>query len=136
MDIHEYFAQKEREFEDLSLVPDREYEDLFAEAEGSNGRRGRIFGNLSLAGVDHAFLAVSERVVVVGKHVRRLDYAYYLVIDGVEIWGYERDPTHDPPVHRHTEGHAERIATSPVAFRRVVELAWQEISERALVADE
>jgi hypothetical protein len=131
MDVWEYFGQKEREFRELSLVPDRDFEELFAEAAGSNGRRGRIFGNLNLT--DNAFLAVSELVIVAGSHIRRLEYGYFLVIDGEEIWGYERDPTHSPTVHRHIQGH-RREECRPVAFKMVVDLAWREISRRATVS--
>jgi hypothetical protein len=102
MDVWEYFVQKEREFADLSLTADRQSSDLFAEEAGSNGQRGRIFGTLNLDSPVPAFLAVSELVVVEGNHVRREEYGYFLVIKGVEIWGYERDLSHDPPVHRHT----------------------------------
>jgi hypothetical protein len=91
MDVWEYFVQKEREFADLSLTADRQSSDLFAEEAGSNGQRGRIFGNLNLDSPVPAFLAVSELVVVEGNHVRREESGYFLVIKGVEIWGYERD---------------------------------------------
>jgi len=134
MDVWTYFAQKEREFRDLSLVPDRDFAELFAEAAGSDGRRGRVFGNLNLT--DNAFLAVSELVVVVGSHVRRREYGYFLVIDGIEIWGYERDLSHAPALHRHTEGHAERLEAKPISFKKVAELAWRETSDRDLVQPE
>ena len=72
---------------------------MFADEEGSDGRRGRIFGPLILQ--EDAFLQIHELVEVQNDHVHRLEYGYFLVIEGVEIWGGERDPTHDPPVHRH-----------------------------------
>jgi hypothetical protein len=56
--------------------------------------------------------------------------ANFLIMDGAEYWGYERDPTHDPPVHRHTYGHEERIEAGPVSFKSVCDLAWQEVSRR------
>jgi hypothetical protein len=135
MDVWEYFVQKEREFADLSLTADRQSSDLFAEEAGSNGQRGRIFGNLNLDSPVPAFLAVSELVVVEGNHVRREEYGYFLVIKGVEIWGYERDLSHDPPVHRHTQGHQERLEADPVSFKEVAEMAWKEVSNAALTDD-
>src|SRR5437773_88204 len=123
--------QKEREFQDLSLAPDRSFDDLFAEEAGSDGQRGRIFGSLWLDSERPAFLAVSELVVVRGNHVHREEYAYFLVIDGVEIFGYERDPSHEPAVHRHTAGHSSREPAEPTAFRDVAELAWKEVADRA-----
>ena len=54
---------------------------------------------------DRTFVHVSERVEVCGAGIHRTDYAYYLIIDGGDVWGYERDPTHDPAVHRHDRDH-------------------------------
>jgi hypothetical protein len=99
----------------------------FSEEEGSSGRRGKILGLVYLA--EDAFLQVSENVVLVGSHVRRIDYAYFLIIDGVEHFGFERDPSHDPPVHAHGVGHS-RLASGPVSFKAVVKLAWRDLSLR------
>jgi hypothetical protein len=101
---------------------------MFAEERGSNGKRGRVLGHAYLA--EDAYLEIHEVVVVQDSHVHREEYGYFLVIEGVEIWGYERDPTHDPPVHRHTFGHSERIDSDPVSFKEVAALAWQELSRR------
>jgi hypothetical protein len=125
-DVWSYFAQKEKEFEELSLAPDRPVPQLFGEERGSNGQRGRIFGNLFLT--DWAFLTVSELVIVEDDHVHRLEYAYFLIVDGEEVWGYERDPSHDPPVHRHSGPDHVRDDAEPVAFKDVVEEAWEVVS--------
>ena len=98
------------------------------EEAGTRGTRGRIFGKAILT--EHAYLSVYELVVVVGEHIHREEYGYFLVVDGEEIWGYERDLSHDPPVHRHTGTH-ERNASEPISFRDVVEHAWHEVTERA-----
>ena len=94
MDVWTYFQQKEREFRELSLAPDREFSRLVAEEEGSGGRRGRLFGRAILT--EGAYLSIHEVVVVVNDHVHRLEYGYFLVIDDEEVWGYERDPSHEP----------------------------------------
>jgi hypothetical protein len=52
------------------------------------------------------------------------------VIDGEEVMGYERDLSHRPAVHAHTKKHARRPA-APIAFRKFVELAWEEVSRQA-----
>lgn len=134
MDVWEYFGQKEREFAELSFVPEFGPENLFAEEAGSNGKRGRIFGNLRMMPEDgelDAFLSISETIIVKGNHIHREEYAYFLVIDGVEIGGWERDLSHHPPVHRHTHGHAERLAAKPIAFREVAKWAWGALSAHA-----
>jgi hypothetical protein len=95
---------------------------------GSGDSRGRILTTFHLT--DDAYLAVSETVVVQGRHIHREEYAYFLVIDGEEIWGEERDPTHDPPVHRHTgEGH-DREDSVAVSFKEATEWAWDEVTRR------
>ncbi len=128
MDIYDYFQHKEKEYRDLSLTPDRGYDSLFAELGGSKGQRGRIFGNLRLDCEADVFLAVSERVSVKGTWFHRDEYGYFFILDGVDVWGYERDPTHDPALHMHTTGHEESLEAAEVTFRQVAELAWKEVS--------
>ena len=82
----------------MPLVTEERF--LFGEEEGPDRRRGRMFGRVHLA--EHVYLAIHEVVVVVNDHVHREEYGYFLVIEGEEVWGEERDPTHDPAVHRHT----------------------------------
>ena len=95
----------------------------------SNGIRGRVFGELELAA--NVRLSISEVVVVWGSRIRREEYAYYLVIDGVEAWGYERDRSHTPAEHRHVgPDHPVGEEWRRVSFREVVELAWAEVSAR------
>lgn len=48
----------------------------------------------------------------------RSEYAYFLVVDGEEVWGEERDLSHDPAVHRHTTSDHTREPAKPIAFRR------------------
>jgi hypothetical protein len=128
VDVYDYFHDKEREFADLGLTPDRAYDDLFAEEAGSNGLRGRIFGNLRLDCEADAFLAVSEVVVVKGSWCDREEYGYFFILVGAEMWGYERDLSHNPPVHMHTYGHRESVEAAEISFKRVAELAWTEVS--------
>jgi hypothetical protein len=126
-----YFEQLERKYRELQLGLDRPPEQFFLEEEGSDGRRGRVFGNLILMGEPfQAYLRVSERVTVVGQNIRRLDYAYFLIADDDEIWGYERDPSHRPAEHGHIAGH-KRVEADRVTFDQVVELAWDYVTERA-----
>lgn len=99
---------------------------FFAFEDG--GKSGRLFGHVYFA--DGVYLDMQERVVIEDDSVHRVDYGYFLVIDGIEYWGYERDLTHDPPVHRHTYGHEDRIEVEPVSFKRVCELAWEEVGRR------
>jgi hypothetical protein len=106
--------------------------EFYAE-DGSSDQRGQLIGPVYFS--DNAFLANHERVEVVGNAIHRTDYAYFLIIRGVEFWGFERDPSHDPPVHRHTYGHEERIDAKPVSFKRVCELGWHDVGLQADTAD-
>lgn len=87
-----------------------------------------MFGVFDVGGVVQ--LHLSELVVVEGNHVHREEYAYYCTSEGEELWGYERDPTHDPAVHRHTGLGHKREPWEPVSFREAAELAWEEVSKR------
>ncbi len=125
MDVWDYFQRRQGEFDEMS-VDGREVK--FFETEGSDGLAGRLFGHVYFN--ERMYLDVQERVVIEDGTVRRIDYGYFLIADGVEFWGYERDLTHDPPVHRHTYGHEERIEAEPVSFKRVCELSWEEVSRQ------
>jgi hypothetical protein len=130
LDVWAYFHQREREVRELSLGPDGDFWAMVAEEAGSGGQRGRIFGRFILA--EGAYLSVSEKVVVVEDHVHREEYAYFLIVDEVEIWGYERDSAPDhaaQPVHRHVERHAREPADR-ISFKEAVERGWAEVSDR------
>ncbi|HEX5174598.1 MAG TPA: hypothetical protein VFV91_10705 [Gaiellaceae bacterium] len=127
MDIWEYFTQREQQVRELSLYPTGDFWGGCAAEAGSNDLRGRIFDAYHLMG--GVFLHVHEVVVVEGNHVHREEYGYFLVIDGEEIWGEERDPTHDPAVHRHSTGHV-REDSEPISFKEAAERAWDEVSRR------
>jgi hypothetical protein len=130
VDVWTYFEQTEKEFQELSLEPDRPPDDMFSERAGSTGRRGRIFGLLTLVGSPvEAFIACSEVVRVRGNRMTRDEYGYFLIIDGEEVFGYERDLSHDPAVHMHTADHIRQEA-NPIAFKKFAELAWAEVSKR------
>jgi hypothetical protein len=68
-------------------------------------------------------------VVVEGEHVRREKYAYYLVVDDEEIGGYERDPMHPVPEHRHCGEHQPGGEPHPaISFKVAVAEAWDWLS--------
>jgi hypothetical protein len=134
MDVWTYFDQREREATQLSLAPEGPFDRMCAEEDGSNGTRGRIFGRFVLT--DGAYLQIHELVEVEGNGIHRIEYGYFLVIDGIEVWGYERDPNHEAEGlldHRHTEEHQDRIKCDPISFKEVVELAWEEASTRGML---
>lgn len=131
MDVWQYFLQKEAEFKDLGLAPDGTWDEAFEAEEGSGGLRGRVWVLLTLT--DSAYLRVYERIVIRGTRLTREAYAYSLVIDGVHVRGWHREPLHtDSPVHEHHgKDRTRKVGTRSIAFKRVVELCWEEISLRA-----
>jgi hypothetical protein len=129
VNVFDYFDRLERACARLSLHCD----DLTCAAlEGSNDRQGRILGYLTFE-VDEdveACLYVSERVVIGDDDQPNVfEYSYYLVIDKVEQWGWEIDLSHDPPVHRHTREHAERLAAKRVSLTDMIDQAWNDVSD-------
>jgi hypothetical protein len=126
VDVWEYFQSRERECRDLSLAPDTSFDEMCMEEEGSDGQRGIFYGRLVLS--ERAFLNVFELVEVTGSGVHREQYSYYLIVDGFEEWGYDRDPSHDPPVHGHQGRDHRWVPAERVTFREVAEMAWQTVS--------
>jgi Family of unknown function (DUF6516) len=127
MDVWEYFVQKQVEWAERSVHPDREFP--FEEEAGSNGQRGRIFCDLELT--DDAYLAVQERIIVRGTGVHREMYAYSLVVDSAHLYGWAREPDHDPPVHEHEGSDRTRKPAQPIALCDCIDEAWRMASEQA-----
>lgn len=127
MDVWEYFHQRERECERLSLTPSPTLPTEYRELQGSNGARGLIIARLDMT--ERASISVMERVVVQDdSYIHRLEYSYFLISDGVEVHGRERDPTHDPAEHGHGRDHARQPA-GRVTFKEFVEEAWEIVSD-------
>jgi hypothetical protein len=123
-DVWVYFEAKKREVEQFGLTLEDGF--LFAAEDRSNDQRGRVWGRIGVT--ERTFLSVSERVEVRGAAIHRTDYAYYLIIDGTDIWGYERDPTHDLAVHRHDRDH-NRYPCDPISFKDALTKAWETASD-------
>lgn len=128
MDIWDYFEQRRRKCEECSLVPIGDWEDMFNEHEGSAGKVGLMLGRFMLR--DGAYLKVTERVVAgeSGADIHRVSYAYFLTVDEREIWGRERDPTHEPAEHGHGLDH-ERVATGRITLQDAIKEAWEALHE-------
>lgn len=125
MDVWAYLAQREKELKGLSVSPDI----IRISAEkGSDAQRGRLLARAWLN--DRAFLEVHELVCVIDGRITRERYAYFLCIDGVEIGGYERDPTHSPAEHKHCShrGEHRRSAAPAISFKKAAEEAWDYVS--------
>jgi hypothetical protein len=107
----------------MSLVPDADFSTMCAEADDSDGQRGIFWGRLILS--EHAYLSVFEFIEVRGSGVHRVRYSYYLVYDEAEVWGYDRDPDHEPSLHRHQGPSHARHPCRRYTFREIAEKAWQ-----------
>jgi hypothetical protein len=127
VDLWTYFAQRERECEEMSLVPCDDVPLQFRELAGFEWERGRMVGRLHIG--ERAYISMVEVVEVVdGSYIRRLEYAYFLIVDGAEFYGRERDPTHDPAEHGHGRFH-EREDAGPISFVDFVEQCWAMVSD-------
>jgi hypothetical protein len=122
LDIWDYFEDRELEIDGYGAVPDRPLfeaapDDLF----------GRIFGNLGLT--DEAYLRMQEWVAIESGAPVIVKYAYYLVIEELEVWGFEKDPSHDPPVHGHLGPGHEWVPAPEIDLGEALARAWERISE-------
>lgn len=128
MDVWDYFDRVERECDDRSL---RGVEMTYSAVKGSNDQEGRILGALSfeLDDVCTALLHVAERVRIEDDRPNVFEYAYFLVVDGVEFGGWEIDLSHDPAVHRHTRDHRESLEAEPTTLPRMIDWAWVQVSD-------
>jgi hypothetical protein len=135
MDVWEYFQTREREIAECSMRIGVGLYPFAAEA-GSDDQRGKIFCELAFDGYDPAtvYFQMHEEVVVRGSGITRPRYAYFLVIDGEEIGGYERHANHRPPVHRHCSGTRphERSPSRAISFKDAATEAWRYVSEFAV----
>jgi hypothetical protein len=108
--IAEYVEERERECKALSLHHSEE--PTYAVEASSDGKRGRVVMVLGLT--ERATLAISELVEVQSDYVHRLEYGYYLIIDGQEYCARDFDSFHG--YHGHTIGH-ERVEADRISFK-------------------
>jgi len=90
-------------------------------------RRGRIRGRISFT--ERTSLHVSEQIELREGYPLLLSYAYYLVIDGIEVWGHDNDPGHDPAIHRHGRRHEGRFPDKGRTLREMLEKAWETVGD-------
>ena len=108
---------------------------ITAADEDGDDQRGRLLGAAYMD--ERARIHVHEVVVVEGDHVHRVRYAYYLVVDDEEIGGYERDPNHDPPEHRHCGEHVPGGEPwHSVSCKEAAHEAWEWLSQHPPWPDE
>ncbi|HET8862679.1 MAG TPA: hypothetical protein VFM94_05455 [Solirubrobacterales bacterium] len=89
---------------------------------------------MALGLTERANLHVSELVEVQSGYVHRLEYAYYLIIDGQEYCARDYDGIHG--YHGHTIGH-ERVEAGRISFKAATEAAWEILSkEEELTGDQ
>ncbi len=100
------------------------YEDRQAAWLRGDGRAARIDGHVQVS--NRLWLEIAERIELDhrGRPYRRT-YSYYLVLDGEEFCGFDFDPDHPDPLHRHTRGHGRSIPDQERSLSEVLEMAWK-----------
>jgi hypothetical protein len=78
---------------------------------------------------------VFETIVVKGSGIHREQYSYYLIRDGLQLWGYDRDPSHTPEEHMHRGPSHLRENSGRVTFKEVAEKAWETTSHEESLAE-
>lgn len=125
MTLDDYFGDSIRLVDDYSLAFEAGCE--MVKLRNDPERRGRIRGQIGFT--DRTFLAVSEQIEMRDGEAIRLSYSYYLVIDGIEIWGHDNDAGHDPAIHRHDRGHARRYPDEERTLREMLEKGWETVKD-------
>lgn len=132
MDLWDYFEQRRRLCEQAQLEPvGHDWDEIFSELAGSGGKVGIMLGRFCFPHRPGARLKVYERVAASGSpgaDIHRMTYAYFLSLDGQEIWGRERDPDHDPAEHGHGPGHT-RVPAGRVTLGEAIEQAFEELDK-------
>lgn len=132
MDAPTYRAQRERECAEVSA-----HAGTLQVVEQLDGepKRWQLFGEAHLN--DRARVQMLEVLEPSGTGIHRLKYAYYLVVDGKEVGGYERHPAEADPVHLHCtardSGHVPGgTPCETVSFKQAVAHAWRWLSEHGI----
>jgi hypothetical protein len=124
MDVYEYAGSLQRKCGELSVCAD----DLGVEVE-ADARRAKIAGRVTLN--EHVFLNVSEVVEADRGTVRRMKASYYLVEHGIERWGFDLDPSHEPAEHMHYGAGHQRSVARCATLPQAIERAWDSTSKEA-----
>lgn len=128
MDVWDYFERHRREARRLGLVESENFPPQFV-AKQDGDARGLILGRYDIG--ETAIIEITEVVEVIdGNRLHRVRYSYYLVVDGVEEFARERDPSHSPAVHGHGRNHKWEPA-GPTSFARFVKDSWERVSDLA-----
>lgn len=79
---------------------------------------------------DSAFMAIDE-FIEIGEdgHVKIRRYSYYLIVDEVEICGYDLNPLEFPESHYHVGPHSNVEACERVTLRVAYEHFWDRYNE-------
>lgn len=126
MDVWDYFEWHRREARDLSLVESDNFPLQFV-AKADNDARGLILGRYEIG--QRAIIEVKEVVEITdGNQPHRIRYSYYLIVDGMEEFARERDPSHYPAVHGHGRDHKWEPA-EPTTFAQFVKDSWERVSD-------
>jgi hypothetical protein len=68
------------------------------------------------------------------NRIEVVKYSYRLIVDGAHACGYDKDPTHDPAVHKHTGRDERRAPAEEITLEEALKRAWTYLDR--YVADE
>jgi hypothetical protein len=98
-------------------------------AKQDDDAHGLILGRYEIG--ETAIIEVTEVVEIIdGNRPHRISYSYYLVVNGMEEFARERDPSHHPAVHGHGRYHKWEPA-EPINFAQFVKDSWGRVSDLA-----
>jgi hypothetical protein len=123
-DIWSYFLQLEQAVKGGSVLEEITFELAPDEQSGTFRCNANLRADTEL----DAYVKAFERAVL-NEHgqVEVAKYSYYLIVNGAEARAWEKDPTHDPPVHGHIGSDHQRTDAPEVSLREALDLAWDEV---------
>lgn len=130
MSIEKFIDTRERECIEVGVEPAQSLWKMTAVEKASSPVRGRLVGHFTFPGFD-AYLQVHELFeFVTEERITRLEFGYFLIVEGREVWGYERDPNHDPAEHFH-DGTRHQPGGMPhpaISFKEACQRGWDHLA--------
>jgi hypothetical protein len=123
-DIWNYFVERERTLKGGSALEEIEVGIAPDDQSGTLKAKASLRADTEL----DAYLKVFERAALnESGQVEVVKYSYYLIVNGAETRGWDKDPKHDPPVHGHIGVDHKWTEAPEVSLDKALDLAWDEV---------
>jgi len=121
LDISNYLSEREHKLSKTLGLPIDEMNFELA----LDGQSARMWGNITLT--DEVSLSVRERIELVDGRAHIVKYSYYIIVDGAEARGFDKEPTHNPPVHGHIGPNHAWTQAPEITLEAALDRCWDEV---------